>query len=85
MLTRRRLLSTAAFASLSAESLLAEMQDAAARVAGKGATEVAADRDFWFRGLRVTPNLYTTLPELDRFVEVMASIAKSGIPKTTTT
>jgi hypothetical protein len=33
-----------------------------------------------FRGIRVTPNVYTTLPELDRFVEVIARIAKSGIP-----
>lgn len=33
-----------------------------------------------FRGIRVTPNVYTTLPELDRFVEVVARIAKNGIP-----
>jgi selenocysteine lyase/cysteine desulfurase len=33
-----------------------------------------------FRGLRVTPNVYTTLPELDRFVEVMSSVARNGIP-----
>lgn len=33
-----------------------------------------------FTGLRITPNLYTTLPELDRFCEVMASIARNGLP-----
>lgn len=33
-----------------------------------------------FTGLRITPNLYTTLPELDRFCEVMSSIARNGIP-----
>ncbi len=33
-----------------------------------------------FQGLRVTPNVYTTLPELDRFCEVMVSIARKGIP-----
>jgi selenocysteine lyase/cysteine desulfurase len=33
-----------------------------------------------FRGIRVTPNVYTTLPELDRFAEVIAQIAKNGIP-----
>jgi len=33
-----------------------------------------------FRGLRITPNLYTTLPELDRFCREMESIAKNGIP-----
>ncbi len=33
-----------------------------------------------FQGLRITPNLYTTLPELDRFCEVMAMIARKGLP-----
>jgi len=33
-----------------------------------------------FTGLRITPNLYTTLPELDRFCEVMAAIARKGLP-----
>src|SRR5438105_8991051 len=33
-----------------------------------------------FTGLRITPNLYTTLPELDRFCEVMARIARNGLP-----
>ena len=33
-----------------------------------------------FTGLRITPNLYTTLPELDRFCEVMAAIARNGLP-----
>jgi len=33
-----------------------------------------------FTGLRVSPSVYTTLPELDRFVDVMDRIAKRGIP-----
>jgi len=33
-----------------------------------------------FQGLRVTPNVYTTLEELDRFVAVMTSVAKNGLP-----
>ncbi len=33
-----------------------------------------------FRGLRITPNLYTTLGELDRFCNVMEQIAKKGLP-----
>ncbi len=33
-----------------------------------------------FQGIRVTPNVYTTLQELDRFCEVMAGIAKNGLP-----
>lgn len=31
--------------------------------------------------LRITPNVYTTLEELDRFVEAMRSVAKNGLPK----
>lgn len=34
-----------------------------------------------FRGLRITPNVYTTLKELDRFCEVMEMVAKKGLPK----
>jgi selenocysteine lyase/cysteine desulfurase len=34
-----------------------------------------------FRGLRITPNVYTTFGELDRFCEVMETIARRGIPK----
>jgi len=33
-----------------------------------------------FRGLRITPNVYTTLAELDRFSEIMETIAKKGLP-----
>jgi selenocysteine lyase/cysteine desulfurase len=32
-----------------------------------------------FRGIRVTPNVYTTLPELDRFCEVLAAVARNGL------
>ena len=33
-----------------------------------------------FQGLRITPNVYTTLAELDRFSDVMESIARKGLP-----
>lgn len=33
-----------------------------------------------FRGLRITPNLYTTLKELDRFCNVIELIAKRDLP-----
>jgi len=33
-----------------------------------------------FQGIRITPNLYTTLDELNRFCDVMAVIAKNGLP-----
>ncbi len=33
-----------------------------------------------FQGLRITPNVYTTLQELDRFCEQMEQIAKNGLP-----
>lgn len=35
-----------------------------------------------FTGIRITPNIYTTLWELDRFCEQMTNIAKNGLPKT---
>ncbi len=34
-----------------------------------------------FQGIRITPNVYTTLNELDRFCDVMESIARKGLPK----
>jgi selenocysteine lyase/cysteine desulfurase len=33
-----------------------------------------------FQGVRITPNVYTTLPELDRFAEIMKTIARKGLP-----
>jgi selenocysteine lyase/cysteine desulfurase len=33
-----------------------------------------------FKGIRITPNVYTTLGELDRFCEVMEIIARKGLP-----
>ena len=32
-----------------------------------------------FRGLRISPSVYTTLPELDRFVDVVDAVAKRGL------
>ena len=34
-----------------------------------------------FTGIRITPNVYTTLWELDRFSTVVADVAKKGLPK----
>jgi isopenicillin-N epimerase len=34
-----------------------------------------------FKGLRITPSVYTTLKELDRFCEVMETVSKKGLPK----
>jgi selenocysteine lyase/cysteine desulfurase len=33
-----------------------------------------------FEGLRITPNVYSTLEELDRFIDAMDSVARNGIP-----
>jgi isopenicillin-N epimerase len=33
-----------------------------------------------FQGIRITPNVYTTLQELDRFCEQMEVIARNGLP-----
>lgn len=34
-----------------------------------------------FKGIRVTPNVYTTIEELDRFCGVMETVARKGLPK----
>ena len=34
-----------------------------------------------FQGLRITPNVYTTLEEIDRFVDAMEKVIKNGLPK----
>ena len=34
-----------------------------------------------FSGIRITPNVYTTLWELDRFSNIVAGIARKGLPK----
>ncbi len=34
-----------------------------------------------FTGIRITPNVYTTLWELDRFCNIVEDIARKGIPK----
>jgi isopenicillin-N epimerase len=34
-----------------------------------------------FTGTRITPNVYTTLWELDRFCDVVESVARKGLPK----
>jgi len=33
-----------------------------------------------FQGLRITPNVYTTVSELNRFCEQMELIARHGLP-----
>ncbi len=40
-----------------------------------------ARRTSEFQGIRISPCLQTTLPELDRFCAVMEQIAKNGLPK----
>ncbi|HVP90556.1 MAG TPA: hypothetical protein VMS75_04995, partial [Terriglobales bacterium] len=36
---------------------------------------------FDYQALRVSPNVYTTLEEIDTFVEAMGEAAKSGVPE----
>jgi len=33
-----------------------------------------------FRGVRISPSVYSTLPELDRFVDVMKGVIRDGLP-----
>ena len=39
---------------------------------------------FDYTGLRVTPNVYTTLQEIDTFVDAMQDAAKNGVPASAT-
>ncbi|UCH64086.1 MAG: aminotransferase class V-fold PLP-dependent enzyme [Fidelibacterota bacterium] len=34
-----------------------------------------------FEGIRVTPNVYTTLDEIDRFSDIMETVIKKGLPE----
>lgn len=34
-----------------------------------------------FQGIRVTPNVYTTVEEIDRFCDAMETVIKKGLPK----
>jgi hypothetical protein len=43
---------------------------------GRAHGEIASQ----FQGIRITPNLYTTLSKLDRFCEQMELIARKGLP-----
>jgi selenocysteine lyase/cysteine desulfurase len=36
---------------------------------------------FPYQGLRITPNVYTTLQEIDVFIEAMQDVLKNGLPK----
>lgn len=38
------------------------------------------ERDDFIMGLRISPNVYTTLSELDAFCEQMAHVAQNGLP-----
>ena len=40
---------------------------------------------FDYSGLRVTPNVYTTLEEIDTFAQAMLDVAKNGLPAATAT
>jgi isopenicillin-N epimerase len=42
--------------------------------------ENTRDPGLSYRGLRVTPNIYTPLEEIDTFVEAMQNVLKNGLP-----
>jgi selenocysteine lyase/cysteine desulfurase len=43
-------------------------------------TRERKDPKLSYRGLRVTPNIYTPLEEIDTFVEAMQNVVKNGLP-----
>ena len=42
--------------------------------------ENPAEPKLTYRGLRVTPNIYTPLEEIDYFVEAMRGVIRNGLP-----
>jgi selenocysteine lyase/cysteine desulfurase len=38
---------------------------------------------FPYRGIRITPNVYTTLEEVDTFAEAIEDVLKNGLPRAT--
>jgi isopenicillin-N epimerase len=42
--------------------------------------ESRATPSYSYRGLRVTPNIYTPLEEVDTFIEAMQNVLKNGLP-----
>ncbi len=42
--------------------------------------EDPSDASLSYRGLRITPNIYTTLREVDTFVDAMEDVAERGLP-----
>jgi isopenicillin-N epimerase len=37
-------------------------------------------QQFDYQGTRITPNVYTTLEEIDTFVAAMKDVIKNGVP-----
>ena len=80
-----------ALSSTVVASLFENLQAKVQGIEHLSAEQVATDEDFWaviqpivheeFTGIRITPNVYTTLWELDRFCEIVGKIARNGLPK----
>jgi|SoiMethySBSTD1v2_1073268.scaffolds.fasta_scaffold41733_2 selenocysteine lyase/cysteine desulfurase len=76
-------------------SLKEEFSCAIALVQIEGVDSVALQQHLWqkhhilvtpikheeFEGIRVTPHVYTTLQEIDRFAEAMETVLRQGLPK----
>jgi isopenicillin-N epimerase len=55
--------------------------DLAAHLWNKHRIFVVAIMHTQFEGLRVSPNVYTTPAEVDRFAEAVEAVLKDGLPK----
>jgi selenocysteine lyase/cysteine desulfurase len=76
-------------------SLKPEFSCALATVSIEGVEPVALTKHLWdthrilttpiqhpeFSGIRVTPHVYTTLDEIDRFTDAMQRVAREGLPR----
>ena len=58
-----------------------DTQDVANHLWNKYRIFVVAIKHPEFEGCRVTPHVYTTIEEIDRFTDAMTDIVKNGVPK----
>jgi selenocysteine lyase/cysteine desulfurase len=74
-------LATAQFQGLSARALERHLMDRHHIVIAAEYTQGLPGPVFEFEGLRVTPHVYTSIDEIDRFVAAMQDVLANGLPR----
>ena len=74
-------LATVSIEGISAPALAQFLFDAHRIVVAAEVSQTLPGPVFDYQGLRVTPNVYTTLAEIDTFVAAMKDVLKTGLPR----